>query len=372
MGRLQTSAERTRSVAATLALPLATTALLASYAFAGPLDQSFELGGRTLVVNNLIGKIEVQGHSGNGYEVEVTIRGEDAEPDLIQIEVDEGRVSTVDILFPIHEETEYVYPELSRGSDTRFTLRNHDSDQGWLRKLLGSANSERIRVSHSGRGLEVWADVVVRVPKDGKARIYHGVGTIEAHDIHGDLVLDTRSGAIHGEHIVGDLLVDTGSGKVTLADIEGEVSCDTGSGKVEIENVEGPYVSVDTGSGKVEVRSIKCEELHIDTGSGGVRGYDLSADDANIDTGSGGVSVEFVHMGDGDFIIDTGSGGIDLIVPADASADVLAETGSGRINVNVADAKIRHKDKDEVALTIGRGDARVSLDTGSGSISIEN
>ena len=141
---------------------------------------------------------------------------------------------------------------------------------------------------------------------------------------------------------------------------------------VELEQVRGPYVAIDTGSGNVALRDVTCEELVVDTGSGGVRGIGLSAEEANIDTGSGNVTLEFAHMGDGSFVVDTGSGGIDLILPSDASADVVAETGNGRVEVDVEGATFHHRDKEEVALEVGKGDARVSLDSGSGHISITN
>ena len=341
-------------------------------ALAEEFQESLSLDAETLIVTNLVGKIEIRGHSGDDFRVEVHVRGEDASRENIHIESDEGRRATVDVVFPLRDEREYVYPELGH-SETSFSLhRGTQGEGGWLHRLFGAVGGDRVRVRGSGRGLEVWADLEILVPAGGGVRVYHGAGDIVATNVTGDLLLDSQSGTIEAEDVTGEFTADTGNGHIGVRNMTGEVNCDTGSGHVEMIGVRGPVVHVDTGSGNVELRDVACEDLSVDTGSGTVHAYEIAAEEANIDTGSGGVSAEFVHMGRGDFVIDTGTGGIHLILPADASADIVADTGSGRIDIDVADAEIRHRERDEVALRVGRGDARVQLDTGSGSISIGN
>jgi hypothetical protein len=57
-------------------------------------------------------------------------------------------------------------------------------------------------------------------------------------------------------------------------------------------------------------------------------------------------------------------------VPPGASADIRADTGSGGISLDLAQAKLRRHEEDEVAVTLGNGEASVTLDAGSGSIHI--
>jgi DUF4097 and DUF4098 domain-containing protein YvlB len=109
----------------------------------------------------------------------------------------------------------------------------------------------------------------------------------------------------------------------------------------------------------------------VDTGSGSVTASRIRADGANIDTGSGSISLELESMGRGDYNLDTGSGRITLALPYDASADVEASSGNGGIDVDLDDGvRMRHEERDEVAFSIGGGDASVRLDTGSGGIRI--
>lgn len=325
---------------------------------------------RSLTLVNLVGEIEVVGHDGDTFEVETKIQGEDA--DRVTIEIERGRSALLLVRFPIDDERDYVYPKLGRRSRTSFSLPRHahSDNGGWLQRLFGELRGNRIEVRGSGSGLEVWADLKVLVPRGAKLRVEHGVGNVIAEDVDGELFLETRAGSVDVESVRGDLLVDTGAGNITVYDLEGEFLADTGSGHVEAERIRGARININTGSGHVRVADVECEELRIDTGSGRVNAAGIGADEANIDTGSGSVTIEFVRMGDSDFIIDTGSGGIDILLPEDASAEILAETGSGNIRLDLTDPRIHHRERDEMALSIGGGDARIQLDTGSGGILI--
>lgn len=318
-----------------------------------------------LVVTNLIGSVDIGGHSGRDFQVEVVIRGADADEDLIDVIFEHSRRPGVEVRFPLEDHHRYVYPELGRGSRTRFSLDRSRGFLGWL------SGNDSVEVRGSGNGLEIWADVRVLVPEGGRLVLRHGVGKTLAADVEGDLDLTSRSGSMAIENVEGDLIVDTGSGRVSVDRVRGaEVEIDTGSGSVVVFDVEAHRMSVDTGSGSVEAARFVGEDLVIDTGSGSVSAEEIDADSVKIDTGSGSVTLRLDRMGGGDFEIDTGSGGITLVLPPDASAEIEADTGSGGIDLDLEDAQIRSRDRDEVRLIVGGGDARVQLDTGSGGIRI--
>lgn len=350
-------------------------------------EQTLQLGGDQLVLVDLIGEVRVEGHSGDRFEVKIQIQGEDARPDLIRVESEEkGSESRVYIHFPIEDEQDYVYPPMGRGSNSSFRFDPDDSDSSWMSKVFGSRR--KIEVQGSGRGTEVWADVTIRVPAKAACEVYLGCGRIDASEVEGDLKLDTHVGPIQVDGVQGRLSLDTGSGHVELSAVTGDTSVDTGSGHVDIESVkgnlavdtgsghvslrdvEGEEVAVDTGSGRVEARNVRCRRFSVDTGSGGVDASRLSADEVSIDTGSGGIDLALDEMGGGDFDLETGSGGIELTLPDNASARIEGETGGGRIRVDLEGAEIDQLERDYVRLSIGGGEAEVSLETGSGSIRI--
>jgi lia operon protein LiaG len=342
---------------------------LSAPSLAQEFTESFQFSADRLVVVDLIGQVTLEGHDGSDFLVEVHVQGEDASREVIEFDKRDGQTSELWVRFPVDREDRYVYPRLGRGSRSTFNP-NRSDDDSFIGELLNLARGDQITVAGSGRGLEVWADVTIKVPRDRKAQVDLGVGQIQATDVASALTLDTRSGAVEVARVTGDLSVDTGSGHVTADDVTGRISIDTGSGDVNVRDLKGSSIMVDTGSGGVDGVGLECEDLRVDTGSGIVDLASVGADDATIDTGSGSVTLELVRMGEGQFSIDTGSGGIDLIVPEGASAMVHAETGSGGIRVDVDGADVDRRDRDEVAVRIGEGGADVLLATGSGGITI--
>jgi len=336
-----------------------------STAWAG-FDEQGTVSADSLVLRNLIGEIEILGHAGSSFEIEVRVQGDDADPGRVRIETSGGRNAEWNIVFPLKESKRYVYPRMKGGS-TSFST-DHGS---WLSNLFGALSGGNIKVSGRGRGLEIWADVTVKVPHGKRVIIDLGVGRIHASDVDGDLELDSRSGPVVVVGARGSVSVDTGSGRVSVEDIRGDVHIDTGSGRVTVRDCECQTVHVDTGSGGVELEGVVGSTLYVDTGSGSVRAKAIGADELTIDTGSGSVSLQLDRMGSGRFEIDTGSGSITLELPPDASARLHAETGSGRINLDLAgNYEIRHREDDELRAVIGGGAANLILDTGSGSIRI--
>lgn len=360
---------------AVLALTLARPAL-ADY------DQSFRFDAASLRVGSLIGAVTVEGHNGSEFIVDVKVRGEDAEDGILEFEATEGRAAELLVHFPEGERS-YVYPALGRGSRSSFSRGGNGN---WWSELLGT---DKIDVRGAGRGLELWADITVKVPRGGELEFGNGagmiratdvegaldlrtrVGAVEATAIRGSLVADTGSGSVEVDGVLGDLLVDTGSGHVDASDVTGErIGIDTGSGHVTLRKSQAPIVEIDTGSGQVEIETLVSSQVVVDTGSGSVDARAIEADRVEIDTGSGSVDIDLTRMGSGDFVIDTGSGSITFLMPENASAHVEAETGSGGIDVRVAQAQMLRDKRDHVEFEVGGGDATVQLDTGSGRIRI--
>ncbi len=347
-------------------------ALGAGVASAGEFERSFTFDSEELLVASLIGEIQVEQSNADVFDIEVRVRGEDADESLLDFETHEGRSAELLIRFPIDEERQYVYPRMGRRGSASFSPPGARGDDG-LGGLWGmlSGKHRSIKVRGRGQGLELWADVTVRVPRGKSLVVVNGAGDLVAEDLEASLVLDVSTGQVSARRIAGDLVADTGSGSVIAEEVTGELTVDTGSGSVAVAGCQGSSVSVDTGSGSVYVDRVDCRRLTVDTGSGGVEARDIGADHVTIDTGSGSVELELTRMGSGRFKVDTGSGSIDLRVPPDASARVSADTSSGTITTDLEGRRVR-RSRDEVRLTLGDGDADVTLDTGSGSIRIRS
>jgi len=127
---------------------------------------------------------------------------------------------------------------------------------------------------------------------------------------------------------------------------------------------------ISTVNGDVEISSMS-GKVKAETVNGDLIASGLTSD-VDLETVNGGVDAEFDSLGGNQRVsAEAVNGKIVLRLPADSSAHVHAETVNGSINVKDFDLEIdkgfvgRECDGD-----IGSGEARISLDTVNGSISI--
>lgn len=373
--------------AVALVLGLSMTVLVAH---AQEFERQFSFGSDELRIANLIGEVQVRGHSGSDFRVTARVYGEDASAEVVRFEESSGRRGELLVQFPTDEHRRYVYPEMGSSSRSRFRPNKHDD--GWLGRMLDLGRGEiEVRGRPFRDAIEVWVDLEVLVPHGKSIAVYLGVGEMNARDVQADLELDTQTGAVlvdgvqgtlvvdtgsgsvHVERARGDVDVDTGSGGVEVHDVEDArtVRVDTGSGSVEVTNIKAEELLVDTGSGSVEVDAVEVDELNIDTGSGGVDAMRVSTNGATIDTGSGGVRLELTRMGEGRYEVDTGSGGIRVTLPRQISAEFDVDSGSGGVEVDIDGVRLPRNRRGEARFTVGDGESRVRLSTGSGSVRIK-
>lgn len=320
------------------------------------------LRGNDVAVYNLVGSISVESGTGSDVEVEVTRQGRDAS----QIRVETGAVRGRDAVRVVYPSDRIVFRSDSRGNrwfgDSRTTLSvNDDGTFG-----DGDWDGRRVEIRSSGSGLEAYADVRVRVPRNRTIAVHLGAGHATVTNVEGDITVDVSAASVTTRGTRGRLLLDTGSGDVSVTDAEGEVTLDSGSGEVEVNGVRGEMVRLDTGSGSVRATDVTARVLRIDTGSGRVIVRGVSAPDVSLDTGSG--SVEVLLTSDVEQLtIDSGSGGITLGVPEALGAMLSVESGSGGVDFDFP-VTVTRRSRGRLTGQIGDGRGRIDIETGSGSV----
>lgn len=350
-------------------------------------DHEWRVDAETLDIRNLIGEVEVTAAGGDEFVIKAHVRGKDSNSEELEFDLEEGRDAEFSVIFPVDDYDSFHYPE----GHGKSTFSDWDSHKGSiLSKILRFATAPKITVSHKSGDVQIWCDLEVQLPKDKAVRIHNGVGDMSARDVEGVVYLSSNSGSVTMESCKGILTGDTGSGHISGYDLEGEIVMDTGSGHVKVEGIRGDKMNADTGSGHVELADLKSEviiadtgsghvdivgaeadEISVDTGSGSVTLHGVRARDIVVDTGSGGVEVDLLETPRGRLVVDTGSGGIRISLPRDPSCTVHAETGAGRVSFDVSDVTNVRRDDDEIRLTVGDGDMKIRLDSGSGHIKIQ-
>ena len=138
----------------------------------------------------------------------------------------------------------------------------------------------------------------------------------------------------------------TGSGSITIGNVRGSITAQTGSGSIVIAETAGD-VNAQTGSGSIHARAV----------GGAIRAH----------TGSGDIEMRQTVPADAE--MQTGSGDVQLILADNAAFDLVARTGSGAIHVTQPIAT-RVQSRNRLEGTVRGGGGRVTVHTGSGSITI--
>jgi len=316
--------------------------------------ESFALGGNRVQVHNIAGTVTIRSGSGSDVSVRVERQGRDGS----QLRVEQRTIDGGAALVVVYPSDEIVYGDLGMSSRSNFDI----SSDG----RLDQDGGRRVTVRSSGSGLAAWADLTISIPAGREVEVYHGVGGVDIEGVDASLRVDAHSGAVRARDMSGFLDLDTGSGSIEVTGMQGDLRIDTGSGGVTVAEVTGEALIIDTGSGGVRGSSIQVSELGVDTGSGGIRLEGVSASEILLDTGSGSVELDLLT----DVIalaIDTGSGGVTLTVPANLGADIEVETGSGGIDFDFP-ISVSRVERQSLVGTIGDGDGRIVIDTGSGSV----
>jgi hypothetical protein len=328
-------------------------------------QQSYDLSGEHVAIYNLAGTHTLTAGSGNAVRVEVRTHGGDAG----RLTVDRGNIDGRQTLVVRYPGNRIVYRhDRNYNFNTTLTVRGDGtfSDGDWDRGRR--ERGDRVEVRSSGDGLEAWAELRIAVPNGQRLSLYNGAGTITVTNVDGTLRLDGGATEVTTTGTRGTLSIDLGSGNANVTNAQGDVDVDTGSGSVTVNGVTGGLFNVDTGSGSVEADAVTVDRVNIDTGSGSVRLRGAAAQTILVDTGSGSVTLELTRR-PRDVTVDTGSGGVTLIVPSDYGATVNIETGSGGIDIDFP-IQMRRWSRDRVTGTIGDGNGRLTVETGSGGVRV--
>ena len=331
------------------------TAVALPHEAVGQAAESFELSGREVAVYNLAGEASIVQGRGSAVVVRVLRGGADGR----ELEVEVGEIDGRETLRVIYPSDRVVYSGLGRRSNTTVRVNRDGTFDGRRR-------GDRVEIRGSGRGLEAHADLEIEVPAGREFALYLASGSTDIRGVEGDFVIDTGAGSVVADNIRGSLNIETGSGHVSVRGVQGDVVVDTGSGGVDIEDIEGQVINVDTGSGRVEGADLSALTLHIDTGSGRIDLERVDADDILLDTGSGSVRIQ-LESDVRELDIDTGSGSVTVWLPEVVGAELEIETGNGGIDLDFP-VQIRRISRDHLEGSLGDGEGRIRIDTGSGRV----
>lgn len=183
------------------------------------------------------------------------------------------------------------------------------------------------------------------------------------------LEIESVSGSVRTSSIGGYLDIETVSGSIRAIAAQNGVRCESVSGSINLGEVIGD-ADLETVSGSISVKKNK-GSINTETVSGSIRLSSFSlAEDIRADSVSGSIKLQGELSLAGDYRLESISGGINLTLPSDSEFELNTKTTSGYTDCDF-DILISGKiDRKKLNGVVGKGGARLSLSTISGSIRI--
>lgn len=229
-----------------------------------------------------------------------------------------------------------------------------ETDDG---ELTIDATSRRLEIGTRGtRGMTRVDRLEVQVPAGSRVLINNGGGDITARGISGGFEATTFNGDVEASDLGDRVAIKTFNGDVTVARVTGRLAVNASNGDVEVRDARGD-VQVGTLNGDIDLAGITSRDVRAKTMSGTIR-YDGSVDPA------------------GEYSLNAFSGSIDMAIPANTGATVIVSTFSGSIDspdfplTIQPGASSRETRGQSMTFNLGRGGARISLESFSGEIRI--
>lgn len=195
----------------------------------------------------------------------------------------------------------------------------------------------------------------VTVPAGVRGTLGSVSGSIDVAGVRGGLEVSTVSGAATVRDVGESVSVEAVSGRVNIANVQGDAHVESVSSGITISNVSGS-LSAESVSGSIEMT--------------GVRGARVRAN-----TVSGRLDYTGAINPSGHYDFESHSGRVTLRLASNASAAVGVNTFSGSVTSDYPGAVRRPGNDDDndgrtYEYTLGRGDARIRVETFSGTVLI--
>jgi DUF4097 and DUF4098 domain-containing protein YvlB len=209
-----------------------------------------------------------------------------------------------------------------------------------------------------GRGMDV--DLQVEVPRKSRttARIING--GIKAEGMEGELVLHAANGAIEVKGAPRQAYLETMNAAIKFEGEHSEVVAKTLNGEIELKGVSGE-VEAGTVSGRIRVEGDEIERAELRTMTGEIELDSSLAKGARVEakTYSGAVRLRLPEDTSARFDVHSFSGG------------VHSEFGSPLTDDEGGYGPWHHGPRHRRSFVVGDGDARISIESFSGGVRIE-
>jgi DUF4097 and DUF4098 domain-containing protein YvlB len=229
---------------------------------------------------------------------------------------------------------------------------------------------------------------------EGPVNLDTSYGSVNCRNITGDnITVKSSSGSITAEIIKGSAQLTTSYGSITCADIsDGDIKLKTSSGKIKLSNVSFDDCDAHTSYGSIISDGLKGKSIKLHSDSGSINLTESSANTTSLFTSYGGITCRQITIND--ITAKSGSGNLDIVCSESTPAQIVAvlvtsygnidfaapSSFTGQVDLSTSYGSIRTNrpitingdiNKKELKGTIGEGNGKLHLQTGSGSIILQ-
>ena len=248
---------------------------------------------------------------------------------------------------------------------------------GWDRpdvKISATIESGRLRFSSNSSRVSLSVDDSDDEGRRGRRHNNTGDARYEVSVPRGSrLILEAVSGDITAKGSQGEIEASSVSGDVDVTDGARAVSAEAVSGNVHAAQVNGS-LRAESVSGDLRIENVT-GDLEASSVSGNIRMAGIQSKDVRTETVSGDIIYNGTIEPSGRYSFESHSGTLRLNIPRGAGAQFSVETFSGDLQTDfpvTISGRTAIRREGRVEFTIGDGRAKVTAQTFSGSIMINN
>lgn len=235
----------------------------------------------------------------------------------------------------------------------------------------GADNRVRVRADHGSR------DRVTLEPRAGTLTIKAESRRGPPQSVDFDITVPKWM-AVNVSGVYTDASVEGTEADVIIETTQGEVSCVGGKGFVSLRSVEGS-VTIRGARGRVEASSVNegidiqdvIGDVDAETVNGDISLLVIDAQRVSATTVNGDIEYEGTIKDGGLYSFASHNGDVDVSLPENASAAVTASTYQGEFESWIPVRVDRISSKHRFTFTIGKGSARLEVESFQGDISLK-
>lgn len=184
--------------------------------------------------------------------------------------------------------------------------------------------------------------------------------------------IGTRSGSIVVESAPDRLEAETLEGAIHVTGGTGVLDLQSVAGAITVENFKGTRVSIDATGDDVTITNAT-GRIEVSSVNGAIRLHGIHSSFIEASTVNGGVDFEGPLAADGQYRFESHSGGITMTLPGDVSARLKVSTYSSKFYSQIPATRSADSDdgdQSEFTATLGKGEARVVVESFNGAIRV--